>query len=269
MRFRGTATRNKTGETDKQNRLEKKRSIIITRRRWWWWWVVSLEDVELFSEPGPVLDALLLLLVDVLVHLVLKLQLLSFKGVELGLKGFKPVHQLIYLGALAEWLWCRNWRRYLLRLIFLCFFPRLSLFWMEASAVEDVEGIVGEECRTMGFNAIGEHMGAGHNRNIVMLFGGESPGSEGPKLPRLSSDKDEMISTERKRVRVATGVGTAGVVRSLAIWKRRRRLAGGIGEQGGVGFSGFKGWSQKLGQRLMLELGVGTGREGRSAGARQ
>ncbi|KAL0911308.1 hypothetical protein M5K25_019440 [Dendrobium thyrsiflorum] len=32
-----------------------------------------------------------------------------------------------------------------------------------------------------GFNAIGEHTGAGHNRNIVMPFGGESPGSEGPE----------------------------------------------------------------------------------------
>ncbi|KAL0913064.1 hypothetical protein M5K25_016496 [Dendrobium thyrsiflorum] len=30
-----------------------------------------------------------------------------------------------------------------------------------------------------GFDAIGEHTGAGHNRNIVMPFGGESPGSEG------------------------------------------------------------------------------------------
>ncbi|KAL0906272.1 hypothetical protein M5K25_024750 [Dendrobium thyrsiflorum] len=33
-----------------------------------------------------------------------------------------------------------------------------------------------------GFNAIGEHTGAGHNRNIVMPFGGESPGSEGPEF---------------------------------------------------------------------------------------
>ncbi|KAL0928838.1 hypothetical protein M5K25_000762 [Dendrobium thyrsiflorum] len=32
-----------------------------------------------------------------------------------------------------------------------------------------------------GFNAIGEHTGAGHNHNIVMPFGGESPGSEGPE----------------------------------------------------------------------------------------
>ncbi|KAL0906155.1 hypothetical protein M5K25_024624 [Dendrobium thyrsiflorum] len=32
-----------------------------------------------------------------------------------------------------------------------------------------------------GFDAIGEHTGAGHNRNIVMPFGGESPGSEGPE----------------------------------------------------------------------------------------
>ncbi|KAL0923957.1 hypothetical protein M5K25_004745 [Dendrobium thyrsiflorum] len=39
----------------------------------------------------------------------------------------------------------------LARLIFLRFFPRLSLFWMEASAVEDVEGIVGEECGTVGW----------------------------------------------------------------------------------------------------------------------
>ncbi|KAL0918373.1 hypothetical protein M5K25_010377 [Dendrobium thyrsiflorum] len=33
----------------------------------------------------------------------------------------------------------------------------------------------------MGFDVIREHTGAGHNRNIVMPFGGESPGSEGPR----------------------------------------------------------------------------------------
>ncbi|KAL0923061.1 hypothetical protein M5K25_007106 [Dendrobium thyrsiflorum] len=33
----------------------------------------------------------------------------------------------------------------------------------------------------MGFDAIGEHTGAGHNHNIVMPFGGKSPGSEGPE----------------------------------------------------------------------------------------
>ncbi|KAL0924107.1 hypothetical protein M5K25_004914 [Dendrobium thyrsiflorum] len=33
----------------------------------------------------------------------------------------------------------------------------------------------------MGFDAIGEHTGAGHDRNIVMPFGGESLGSEGPE----------------------------------------------------------------------------------------
>ncbi|KAL0917747.1 hypothetical protein M5K25_012833 [Dendrobium thyrsiflorum] len=33
----------------------------------------------------------------------------------------------------------------------------------------------------IGFDAIGEHTGVGHNRNIVMSFGGESPGSEGPE----------------------------------------------------------------------------------------
>ncbi|KAL0910153.1 hypothetical protein M5K25_021097 [Dendrobium thyrsiflorum] len=32
----------------------------------------------------------------------------------------------------------------------------------------------------MGFDAIGEHMDAGHSHNIMMSFGGESPGSEGP-----------------------------------------------------------------------------------------
>ncbi|KAL0917872.1 hypothetical protein M5K25_012973 [Dendrobium thyrsiflorum] len=32
-----------------------------------------------------------------------------------------------------------------------------------------------------GFDAIGEHTGAGHNRNLVMPFGGESPGSKGPE----------------------------------------------------------------------------------------
>ncbi|KAL0905371.1 hypothetical protein M5K25_023786 [Dendrobium thyrsiflorum] len=32
-----------------------------------------------------------------------------------------------------------------------------------------------------GFDAIEEHTGAGHNRNMVMPFGGESPGSEGPE----------------------------------------------------------------------------------------
>ncbi|KAL0919278.1 hypothetical protein M5K25_011364 [Dendrobium thyrsiflorum] len=33
-----------------------------------------------------------------------------------------------------------------------------------------------------GFDAIGEHTGAGHNRNIVMPFGGKSPSSEGPEF---------------------------------------------------------------------------------------
>ncbi|KAL0911939.1 hypothetical protein M5K25_017877 [Dendrobium thyrsiflorum] len=32
-----------------------------------------------------------------------------------------------------------------------------------------------------GFNAIGEHTGAGHNHNLVMPFGGGSPSSEGPE----------------------------------------------------------------------------------------
>ncbi|KAL0916976.1 hypothetical protein M5K25_014532 [Dendrobium thyrsiflorum] len=32
-----------------------------------------------------------------------------------------------------------------------------------------------------GFDVIEEHTGVGHNRNIVMPFGGESPGSEGPE----------------------------------------------------------------------------------------
>ncbi|KAL0903439.1 hypothetical protein M5K25_027820 [Dendrobium thyrsiflorum] len=36
----------------------------------------------------------------------------------------------------------------------------------------------------MGFDAIGEHTGAGHNHNIVMPFHSESPGSEGPGAPR-------------------------------------------------------------------------------------
>ncbi|KAL0912048.1 hypothetical protein M5K25_017991 [Dendrobium thyrsiflorum] len=33
----------------------------------------------------------------------------------------------------------------------------------------------------MEFDAIGEHKSAGHNHNIVMPFGGESLGSEGPE----------------------------------------------------------------------------------------
>ncbi|KAL0928751.1 hypothetical protein M5K25_000672 [Dendrobium thyrsiflorum] len=37
-----------------------------------------------------------------------------------------------------------------------------------------------------GFDAIGEHTGAGHNHNLVVPFGGESPGSEGPSHNRLS-----------------------------------------------------------------------------------
>ncbi|KAL0916177.1 hypothetical protein M5K25_013668 [Dendrobium thyrsiflorum] len=44
---------------------------------------------------------------------------------------------------------------------------------------------------SQGFNAIGEHTGAGHNRNIVMPFGGESLGSEGPDIvlrsPKISA----------------------------------------------------------------------------------
>ncbi|KAL0925246.1 hypothetical protein M5K25_003564 [Dendrobium thyrsiflorum] len=32
-----------------------------------------------------------------------------------------------------------------------------------------------------GFDVIGEHTGAGHDHSIVMPFGGESPGSEGPE----------------------------------------------------------------------------------------
>ncbi|KAL0907612.1 hypothetical protein M5K25_022031 [Dendrobium thyrsiflorum] len=31
------------------------------------------------------------------------------------------------------------------------------------------------------FDVIGEHTGVGHNHNIVMPFGGESLGSEGPE----------------------------------------------------------------------------------------
>ncbi|KAL0909100.1 hypothetical protein M5K25_023629 [Dendrobium thyrsiflorum] len=31
------------------------------------------------------------------------------------------------------------------------------------------------------FDAIGEHTGAGHNHKLVVPFGGESPGSEGPE----------------------------------------------------------------------------------------
>ncbi|KAL0922807.1 hypothetical protein M5K25_006828 [Dendrobium thyrsiflorum] len=33
-----------------------------------------------------------------------------------------------------------------------------------------------------GFDTIEEHMGAGHNHNIVMPFGGKSPGSKGPRV---------------------------------------------------------------------------------------
>ncbi|KAL0907811.1 hypothetical protein M5K25_022249 [Dendrobium thyrsiflorum] len=33
----------------------------------------------------------------------------------------------------------------------------------------------------MGFDAIEEHTGVGHNHNMVIPFGGESPGSEGPE----------------------------------------------------------------------------------------
>ncbi|KAL0921498.1 hypothetical protein M5K25_008576 [Dendrobium thyrsiflorum] len=39
----------------------------------------------------------------------------------------------------------------------------------------------GSSSTAMGFDAIGEHTGAGHNHNIVMPFGGKSPGSEGPE----------------------------------------------------------------------------------------
>ncbi|KAL0910005.1 hypothetical protein M5K25_020926 [Dendrobium thyrsiflorum] len=63
----------------------------------------------------------------------------------------------------------------------------------------------------MGFDAIGEHTGAGHNRNIVMPFGGESLGSEGPgrnfgSLPtsppfRGKSERLAFPSTPRGRFR--------------------------------------------------------------------
>ncbi|KAL0906091.1 hypothetical protein M5K25_024554 [Dendrobium thyrsiflorum] len=37
---------------------------------------------------------------------------------------------------------------------------------------------------SQGFNAIGEHTGAGHNHNLVVTFSCESPGSEGPEHRR-------------------------------------------------------------------------------------
>ncbi|KAL0907719.1 hypothetical protein M5K25_022150 [Dendrobium thyrsiflorum] len=33
----------------------------------------------------------------------------------------------------------------------------------------------------MGFDAVGEHTGSGHDRNLVVPFGGKPPGSEGPE----------------------------------------------------------------------------------------
>ncbi|KAL0920396.1 hypothetical protein M5K25_009532 [Dendrobium thyrsiflorum] len=67
----------------------------------------------------------------------------------------------------------------------------------------------------MGFDAVGEHTGAGHNHNIVMPFGGESPGSEGPKQnfgsfpasPRLGEISGVWASrhVREKRVRRRTG----------------------------------------------------------------
>ncbi|KAL0919029.1 hypothetical protein M5K25_011096 [Dendrobium thyrsiflorum] len=44
----------------------------------------------------------------------------------------------------------------------------------------------------MGFNAIGENTGAGHNRNIVTPFGGESLGSEGPGFESLVEFESDL-----------------------------------------------------------------------------
>ncbi|KAL0910250.1 hypothetical protein M5K25_021213 [Dendrobium thyrsiflorum] len=39
--------------------------------------------------------------------------------------------------------------------------------------------------RSLGFDAIGEHTGDDHDRNIMVPFGGKPPGSEGPGRNRL------------------------------------------------------------------------------------
>ncbi|KAL0905697.1 hypothetical protein M5K25_024137 [Dendrobium thyrsiflorum] len=41
------------------------------------------------------------------------------------------------------------------------------------------------EALTDGFDAIGEHTGDDHDRNIMVSFGGKPPGSEGPGRNRL------------------------------------------------------------------------------------
>ncbi|KAL0922642.1 hypothetical protein M5K25_006644 [Dendrobium thyrsiflorum] len=41
------------------------------------------------------------------------------------------------------------------------------------------------EGQTRGFDAIGEHTGDDHDRNIMVPFGGKPPGSEGPGRNRL------------------------------------------------------------------------------------
>ncbi|KAL0904732.1 hypothetical protein M5K25_026875 [Dendrobium thyrsiflorum] len=40
-------------------------------------------------------------------------------------------------------------------------------------------------CEEQGFDAIGEHTGAGHDCNVVVPFGGKPPCSEGPGHNRL------------------------------------------------------------------------------------
>ncbi|KAL0910236.1 hypothetical protein M5K25_021196 [Dendrobium thyrsiflorum] len=63
------------------------------------------------------------------------------------------------------------------------------------------------------FDAIGEHTGADHNRNIVMPFGGESPSSEGPgEVVEASFAKKIRTCTQARRLEVGSAVEGSSVV---------------------------------------------------------
>ncbi|KAL0903256.1 hypothetical protein M5K25_027618 [Dendrobium thyrsiflorum] len=218
-------------------RAEYPSSFLTTpRRRWWWRLVETKETVELLSEPGSILGALLLLLVHVRIHIGLKLLVLGFKCIKLGFKGLKPFHQLIYLSMLAERSWCRNWVRCLFRLSFLRFFPCLSMFWMEASVVEDVEGVrtyvlfhppgEGREPGTMLKNFTrepSEEMGRNLKKKKTILALGNLPLSPRPSapclqppLPRTSQKSSSIGSTpptlrRRRRRGLAVKIEGRGV----------------------------------------------------------
>ncbi|KAL0919070.1 hypothetical protein M5K25_011139 [Dendrobium thyrsiflorum] len=110
-------------------------------------------------------------------------------------------------------------------------------------------------CTVIGFNAIGEHTGASHNHNIVMPFGGESPGSEGPgtikvyltlACPLKSSNakelaihrkgKEEGGKKNRKKNKRRTRERAEFTLQSRASTGSCERGEGGAGFDVGLGF---------------------------------